>query len=69
MTYNFDPDRWYENQRRAIDARRENGELAGADYQAELDRLEARYEQMATRLDKSFELSDTRRSPGPPHPE
>ena len=69
MTYNFDPDRWYENQRRAIDARHENGEIAGADYQAELDRLEARYEQMTTRLDKPFELSDTPRSPGPPHPE
>ena len=69
MTYNFDPDRWYENQRRAIDARREKGEIADAVYQAELDRLEARYEQMTTRLDKPFELSDTPRSPRPPHRE
>jgi hypothetical protein len=66
VTYNFDPDRWYENQRRAIDARRENGEIAGADYQGELDRLEARYEEMTARLDKPFELSDTPRSPRPP---
>jgi hypothetical protein len=69
VTYNFDPDRWYENQRKAVDARRESGEIAGADYQAELDRLEARYEQMTTRLDKPFELSDTRRSQRPPHPQ
>jgi hypothetical protein len=69
VTYNFDPDRWYENQRRAIDARREKGEIADAVYQAELDRLEARYEQMTTRLDKPFELSDTPRSPRPPHRE
>jgi len=27
MTYNFDPDRWYENQRRVLDAKRERGEL------------------------------------------
>jgi hypothetical protein len=69
VTYNFDPDRWYENQRRAIDARREKGEIAGAAYEAELDRLEARYEQMTTRLDKPFELSDTPRSPRLPHRE
>jgi len=69
VTYNFDPDRWYDNQRRVIDARREKGEIADADYQAELDRLEARYEQMTTRLDKPFELSDTPRSPMLQRPE
>ena len=69
VTYNFDPDRWYDNQRRVIDARREKGEIADADYQTELDRLEARYEEMTKRLDKPFELSDTPRSPRPPHPE
>lgn len=65
MTYNFDPDRWYENQRRAIDARRENGEIADAAYQAELDRLEVRYEQMTARLDKPFDFSGTRRTRTP----
>ena len=56
MTYNFDPDRWYENQRRALDARRDRGELESAAYDAELERLEARYEEMSRRLDTSFEL-------------
>ncbi len=27
MTYNFDPDRWYENQRLALDAKRDRGDL------------------------------------------
>jgi hypothetical protein len=69
MTYNFDPDRWYENQRRALDGRRDRGELTGEGYQAGLDDLERRYEEMASRLDKPFELSDTARSPGPPRQE
>jgi hypothetical protein len=69
VTYNFDPDRWYDNQRRAIDARRANGEMTDADFDAELDRLEARYDEMTKRLDKPFELSDTPRSPTPPRRE
>jgi hypothetical protein len=66
MTYNFDPDRWYENHRRALDAKRDRGEVTADGYQAALDELERRYEEMSSRLDKPFELSDTPRSPGPP---
>jgi hypothetical protein len=69
VTYNFDPDRWYENQRRALEAKRDRGELTGEDYQTGLDDLERRYEEMTSRLDKPFELSDTPRSPGPPRRE
>jgi hypothetical protein len=69
MTYNFDPDRWYENQRRVLEARRERGELTDDGYQAGLDDLERRYEEMMSRLDKPFDLSDTPRTPGPPRPE
>ena len=69
MTYNFDPDRWYENQRRVLEARRERGELTDDGYQTGLDDLERRYEEMMSRLDKPFDLSDTPRTPGPPRPE
>ncbi len=65
MTYNFDPDRWFDLQRQALDARRASGELDDAGFQAEADRLEARYEEMTSRLDKPFELSDTRRTRTP----
>jgi hypothetical protein len=69
MTYNFDPDRWYDNQRHVLDARRERGELTEDDYQAALDDLERRYDAMGSRLDKPFDLSGTPRNPGPPRPE
>lgn len=66
MTYNFDPDRWYENQRRVLDAERDRGALTPAQYQAGLDDLERRYDEMSRRLDKPFDLSDTSRTPGRP---
>lgn len=69
MTYNFDPDRWYENHRRAVDAQRERGALTPEAYQAALDELERRYDEMSRRLDAPFELSDTPRTPGPRPPE
>ena len=66
MTYNFDPDQWYENQRRALDAKRDRGGLTPEEYQAGLDDLERRYDEMSSRLDKPFDLSDTPRTPGRP---
>jgi hypothetical protein len=56
VTYNFDPDRWYEMQRRLVDARRERGELDDVGYQKELEALEERYDEMLRRLDKPFDL-------------
>jgi hypothetical protein len=66
MTYNFDPDQWYDNQRRALDAKRDRGGLTPAEYQAGLDDLERRYDEMSSRLDKPFDLSDTPRTPARP---
>lgn len=69
MTYNFDPDRWYENQRVALEGKRGRGELDDEGYQEGLDYLERRYEAMTSRLDKPFDLSGTPRNPGPPRRE
>jgi hypothetical protein len=56
MTYNFDPDRWYERHRSLLEARRANGELDDEQLERELDDLERRYDEMSTRLDKPFQL-------------
>jgi hypothetical protein len=56
VTYNFDPDRWYEIQRRALDGRRDRGELDEAAYTGALEELERRYDAMISRLDKPFDL-------------
>jgi hypothetical protein len=56
MTYNFDPDRWYENQRALLDARRADGTLDEAAFAEALDDLERRYEEMVERIGRSFQL-------------
>ena len=56
MTYNFDPDRWYENQRALLAARRERGELDERAFAEALDELDRRFEEMLSRLDGSFQL-------------
>jgi 2-oxoglutarate ferredoxin oxidoreductase subunit gamma len=59
MTYNFDPDRWYANERAALDAERRAGTLSAERYEAALDDLERRLDEMQKRLDGSYQL------PGP----
>ncbi len=61
MTYNFDPDRWYEAQRAALRARRDRGELDEQAFAAEQAALEQRYEELVARLDGTFEIPPPRR--------
>ena len=56
MTYNFDPDQWYENERTYLEARHERGELDAQAYEEALAQLGENYEAMLVRLDGSFEL-------------
>ncbi|MEW6336370.1 MAG: hypothetical protein ACOY3Y_18410 [Acidobacteriota bacterium] len=56
MTYNFDPDRWYERERAAIERRREAGELDDRGFEEALEALESRLEAMLARLDGTFRM-------------
>ena len=56
MTYNFDPDQWYENQRRLLEAQHRDGRIDEATLTARLEELERKYEEMLQRLNKPFEL-------------
>jgi len=58
MTYNFDPDRWYEDRRRALEARRDAGDIDDAGFSKELDDLDRRYDEMVKRLDGTFRLPE-----------
>ena len=58
MTYNFDPERWYENQLRILDHRLTLGEIDETRYRLELDELDKRHEEMLRRLDGSYALPD-----------
>ena len=56
MTYNFDPDRWYEDQLRALEARRDAGEIDEATFIAGREDLDRRHDEMVRRLDRTFQL-------------
>jgi hypothetical protein len=56
VTYNFDPDQWYENERAALEVRYRKGRLNQAEFQEALSKLETRYENMVKRLDGTYQL-------------
>ncbi len=63
MTYNFDPERWYEVNRAAIDARHARGELDDQAWQEALADLDRRHEEMLARLDGTFVIPPSRQEP------
>ena len=56
MTYNFDPDRWYENERALIEHRYKTGEIADTEYEDAIGDLDRRYNDMLDRLDGTYQL-------------
>jgi Tfp pilus assembly protein PilO len=56
VTYNFDPERWYELRLARLEQRRTTGEISAEVYRRELDDLERRYDEMLRRLDGTFEI-------------
>ena len=56
MTYNFDPERWYDNELAALEARLEAGEIDAAQFDASREALIKRYEKMLRRLDGTYRL-------------
>lgn len=56
MTYNFDPDRWYEDRRALLDLRRDRGEIGEDEYAAAAEELERDYDALVERLDGTYQL-------------
>lgn len=56
MTYNFDPDRWYANERAALEECRRLEAWSEADYEAALEDLDRRYDEMVRRLDGTYQI-------------
>jgi hypothetical protein len=56
MTYNFDPDRWYENERAALEARYKAGGLNEKEYTDALSALDRKYDDTQDRLDGTYQI-------------
>jgi hypothetical protein len=62
VTYNFDPDRWYDDERGILDARLMAGEMDAQEYNDALSALERRYDEMLTRLDGMYQIPKSPRT-------
>ena len=56
MTYNFDPERWYTNERDALQRRYESGEIATETFDNAIRELDRRYDEMRDRIDGTYQL-------------
>ena len=58
MTYNFDPERWYDNEKTFLDHQYRSGEISEKEYWLALKNLENKLEKMWTRLDSSYQIPE-----------
>jgi hypothetical protein len=59
VTYNFDPDRWYENERNAIEAEYRPGKKTPQQYIDAIEDLYRRYDEMIDRLDGTYQIPNS----------
>ena len=57
MTYNFDPDRWLDNELAALEFELKAGRIDESDIERHKERLMDRYDEMVTRLDGTYRIS------------
>ena len=58
MTYNFDPDQWYENELTIIRSRVKAGKMSEKAFDEALEALEQKVEAMWDRLNGSYQLPE-----------
>jgi len=59
LTYNFDPDRWYDNERSLLDIQLAAEKITPDQFTAALAGLDERYDEMVERLDGTFQLPES----------
>ena len=58
MTYNFDPERWHENEYSALESLYNNGTITGSEFEERCSNLLKRYEEMLSRLDGTYQITE-----------
>jgi hypothetical protein len=60
MTYNFDPERWFEIHKDALSKKRDAGEIDAREYKTRLKELVDEYEKLLQRVDIRHDYSESR---------
>jgi hypothetical protein len=58
MTYNFDPERWYEDRLARLEHRRRQGELDDDAFEDAVAALDREHEALVARLDGTYQLPE-----------
>lgn len=56
MTYNFDPDKWYNDKLYMLNSKFKNSEITESEYEKAVESLDKKYEEMWKRLDGTYQL-------------
>ena len=56
MTYNFDPDNWYDDELFLIHSKLKTGEITQNEYDEAVEILDKKLEEMWERLDGSYQI-------------
>ena len=59
MTYNFDPDKWYEDELFLLQSRLKNSKITKDEYDVSLEALDKKHEEMWNRLDGTYQVKPT----------
>ncbi|MBT3386687.1 MAG: hypothetical protein HN417_02005 [Desulfobacula sp.] len=57
MTYNFDPDKWYDNELFLIELKLKTGEITQNEFDKESEILDKKHEEIWNRLDGTYQIS------------
>jgi hypothetical protein len=58
MTYNFDPDKWYDNELFLIHSKLKIGEITQNEYDQAVEVLDKKQEEMWKRLDGTYQINN-----------
>ena len=56
MTYNFDPDKWYDDELSMLKSKFKNSEITESEHEQAVESLDKKYEEMWKRLDGTYQL-------------
>jgi hypothetical protein len=58
MTYNFDPDKWYDNELFLIQKKLKTSEITQNEYDEAVENLDKKFEEMWKRLDGIYQINN-----------
>ena len=57
MTYNFDPDKWYDDELFILQSKQKTGQLSDSEYQRAVDELDGKLDEMWARLNGTYQVN------------